>query len=370
MRQQFRVAVQVKSLHKAGLYLHIPFCQKKCAYCDFYSSFANEKLIDEYITALMREIKGWGGSFGRPIDSIYIGGGTPSLLGDRIIPLMDAVKENFEVCENSEITAEMNPTGNAEAFLKAAREAGVNRLSIGVQSGIDKELKALGRTHTAEDACECIELARNLGFQNISLDIMLGLQGSTSQSLKKSIDFILTQEPEHISAYILKIEENTRFYKENVMLPCDDEVAEQYLFLCDELRAAGYDHYEISNFAKGGFESRHNLKYWQCEEYLGIGPAAHSFVDGKRFYYERDLRKFINCPETVLDGVGEEADKIMLGLRLKEGVDLSENAEVQPFLEELEKAGLGGFSSGKFHLTDKGMLVSNSIIMEIMEKML
>ena len=319
--------------------------------------------------ALTKEIKRWGGCYGRPIDSIYIGGGTPSLIGERIIDLIKAVRESFEVSDNAEITAEMNPTKDGTDFLNAAKKAGVNRLSIGVQSGDDKELRVLGRSHTAKDAMKCFEAARKVGFRNISLDIMLGLPESNLKTLSKSIDFLLEMRPEHISAYILKIEPNTRFGKEKPKLPDDDQQAEQYLYLCKRLEDAGYGHYEISNFAKMGFESRHNLKYWECKEYLGIGPAAHSFIGNERFFYERNLKKFIENPETVFDGKAEETDGIMLGLRLKKGVDLAPHQELKPLLDNLVKAKLATFENGRFCLTDEGMLVSNSIITEITEQM-
>lgn len=365
----FRAAVQVRSLHKAGLYLHIPFCQKKCAYCDFYSSFVSDALIDEYVGALSKEIRKWGGCFGRPIDTIYFGGGTPSLLGGRIASLIDAVRDSFEVSPDVEITAELNPGGDVQTFLSASRRAGVNRLSIGVQSGDDKELALLGRGHTAAQAIDTVRTARELGFENISLDIMLGLPESTFVTLNKSLDFIIGLEPEHISAYILKIEPNTRFGRECPPLPDEDEQARQYLMMCERLESAGYKHYEISNFSKPGYESRHNLKYWRGAEYLGIGPAAHSFAGGKRFYYPRDLRAFINEPTTYPDGSGgDEQERLMLGLRLREGVELSGYKQLEPLLGQLEKANLGRTENGRFSLTDQGMLVSNSIITEILER--
>lgn len=359
----------MRSLPKAGLYLHIPFCRKKCAYCDFYSSFASSALIDEYVAALKREIVRWGGCFGRPINTIYIGGGTPSLLGESIEEVLDAVYKSFTVENGAEITAELNPDSDTKAFLSAAARSGVNRLSIGVQSGNDAELRALGRGHTAQDAKNTVNIARGYGFKNISLDLMLGLPDSSVGSLLESIDFITSLEPEHISAYILKKEPNTRFGKEDIALPDEEQQAEQYLAMCERLKAAGYEHYEISNFAKSGFESQHNLKYWNCEEYLGIGPSAHSFADGKRFYYERELRKFMSCPEVVNDGLGgDEQERLMLGLRLSRGVDLTPYKQLDAFLRQLEAAGLGSCKDGRFSLSDQGMLVSNSIITEILER--
>lgn len=359
----------VKSLTNLGLYLHIPFCKRKCAYCDFYSAVFNNTLAENYTTALQREIKQWGGNINRPIDTIYLGGGTPSLLNDCLSPLLETVRDNFKTEENAEITLEINPQDNIETVLKNAKKAGINRLSIGAQSGSDTELCALGRTHTAADTKKAVETARNLGFSNISLDLMIGLPDSTIESLKQNLDFLLSLNPEHISAYILKIEPKTLFYKtqDTLNLPNEDEICEQYLFMCNYLEQNGYNHYEISNFAKEGFESRHNLKYWNCEEYLGLGPSAHSFLEGKRFYYPRDLKAFINGNIPTPDGDGgDKGEQIMLALRLKKGVDIS----LLPVnkLDLYVKNNLAEINDGFFSLSDQGMLVSNQIISQLLEE--
>ena len=195
----------MKSLtNPLGLYIHIPFCEKKCNYCDFYSAFYNKDTLCVYLEALKGEIKKWGGQTDRPIDTIYIGGGTPSLLGDEILSLTDCIKENFTVLDDAEFTVEVNPT-SSDKFLSFAKDAGVNRLSIGVQSGRDETLEILGRTHTARDAALTVKAARDLGFDNISLDLMIALPNSNIQTLKKDIDFILSLNPAHISSYILDI---------------------------------------------------------------------------------------------------------------------------------------------------------------------
>ncbi len=328
-------------------------------------------MLDRYQTALKKEIIRWGGLFGRPIDTIYIGGGTPSLLGERIEGIIYAIRQSFAVDENAEITAELNPEGDIEQFLLSAGRAGVNRLSVGIQSANDDELLLLGRRHTALAAMKAVVSARNLGFSNISVDLMLGLPHSNTKSLKRSIDFALSLSPEHISAYILKVEKNTPFGRSNgLALPDDDMIAEQYGLLCDTLRNRGLLHYEISNFAKAGYESRHNLKYWRGEEYLGIGPAAHSFVEGRRFYYPRSLHSFLKNPEIIPDGAGGGLDElIMLSLRLCEGYDFEKYPALLPYLSQLEGAGLGQLEGTGFSLTDRGMLVSNSIITEILERL-
>lgn len=365
----------------AGLYLHIPFCAKKCAYCSFYSAPIHKDVLDRYSEALIKEIEKWGGSMGRPFETVYIGGGTPSLLGDKIIPLLNAVKKNFSVINGAEITAEINPTPSIENFLYAAKEAGVNRLSIGLQSANADELLLLGRTHTAKIAEQAYFKARNIGFNNISLDLMTGLPKSDKKSLNQSLDFISELNPEHISAYILKIEEKTALYKrKDIVFSGEKEQAEQYLYTCEYLENKGYSHYEISNFAKKGYESRHNLKYWECEEYLGIGASAHSFFDGKRFYYPADLKAFNENPKTVFDGFGGDMEEyFMLKIRLKSGIDLKQfekrfsiniKDDAYSFLRLLEKERLGILKENRFSLTDKGMLLSNTIITDILERLI
>ncbi len=381
----YRVAVSVKFLtdkKPIGLYLHIPFCEKKCAYCDFFSGFTTDLQLDIYAEKLIEKINEWGGKLNRPIiDTVYLGGGTPSLLGERIIPIMNAVKSAFLLADNNEITLELNPNGETEKTLKSALKAGVNRLSIGAQSGNDKALKLLGRTHTAKQTENAVRTARSLGFENITLDLMIGLPNSNSDTLEADIDFILKLKPEHISAYILKIEENTLFYKnrENLNLPDDDSIAEQYEFMCDYLKKKGFRHYEISNFCKKDKAGRHNLKYWNGEEYLGIGPSAHSFLDGKRFYYPRDMKGFLEGNTPLLDGIGgEKQEYIMLKLRLDRGLNFKEyNEKYGEALAEsfkksamaLESQGLLTVDSEKIALTDSGMAVSNSIITYLLERL-
>lgn len=362
-----------------GLYLHIPFCEKKCNYCDFYSSFVTEELLDKYTVALIREIKQWGGKINRPIDTIYFGGGTPSLLSHRLEEIVKEIRNVFIVSKTAEITLEINPKGDALKVLEYAKKAGVNRLSIGAQSGINSELEILGRTHSAEDTVKTLKTAKKLGFSNVSLDLMLGLPFSSIKTLKISLDFITALNPQHISVYILKLEKNTAFYKniEKLNIPDDDSVAEQYLYMCEYLENKGYSHYEISNFCFGDNRSRHNLKYWQGEDYLGIGPSAHSALDGKRFYYKRDLRDFVAGNTPISDGESGSAEEyVMLNLRLDSGIDLAElencfNISLLPDFfnrcKAFEKAELIRMDGKKITLTSKGMLLSNSIITELLE---
>lgn len=372
MQPQFPAAVWVKFLHNAGLYIHIPFCKTKCAYCDFYSCVPSDSVLEDYLSALCREMEKWGGLSDRPIDSVYIGGGTPSILGGRIEELMISARNAFNITSDAEITSEINPDAEDD-FLYAAKRAGINRISMGVQSADDAELKVLGRRHTAKEAKETYYRLLRAGFDNISLDLMLCLPDSNISTLKKSIDFMLDLRPAHISAYILKLEERTKLYamKNTLNLPNDDESAEQYLYTCKRLEEAGYNHYEISNFALNGKESRHNLKYWKLEDYLGIGPSAHSLIGTKRFFYGKNLREFLNGAEPVFEAeLDRKYEEIMLGLRLKEGIDIKDCRKNDSFMhkaEKLEKAGLARLDFPRFSLTDSGMLVSNAIINDITE---
>lgn len=335
--------------------------------------------MEEYTQALIRSVKQWGGKINRPIDTIYLGGGTPSLLSHRLVPLLNAVRSSFNVLKNAEITLELNPTPEAEDVLEYALSAGVNRLSVGVQSGIDKELQILGRSHTASQAADTIKRAREMGFHNISLDIMLGLPFSSLKTLETSLDFLTELKPEHISAYLLKIEEKTAFYpiKDKLKLPNDDAQANQYLFLCQYLKDKGYEHYEISNFCKKGFGSRHNTKYWLGHDYLGIGPSAHSAMDNKRFFYERNLKQFIKGAKPIEDGTsGGIEEYIMLRLRLNSGISIIEleqkfgiylNNSFLAKCKAFEKENLLHNEKDRIFLTDAGMLLSNTIITELLE---
>lgn len=333
---------------------------------------------EKYVEKLLAEINKWGVRTARPINSIYFGGGTPSLLsGSEIKAIMSAINDSFNITDDCEVTCEVNPN-SADGFLKDAILAGVNRISIGIQSANNEELEKLGRLHSFEEAENTFKKARGLGIKNISADIMLGLPGSNITTLKTSIERILALNPNHISAYILKIEENTYFYKikDSLSLPCDDDIAQQYLFLCDTLKQFGYEHYEISNFALDSFESRHNNKYWQCEEYIGIGPSAHSFFEGKRFYYSNSLKDFLEEKEPVFDSFGGDKEEyIMLRLRLSKGLEFNEYKSLfNEDLDEsvikkakiLEKNGLCKVTKDRIFLTDQGMLVSNSVILNLL----
>ncbi len=364
------------------IYIHVPFCDSKCPYCDFFSLPADESKIDEYakaVTAQMEEYK----SGNIEAQTVYFGGGTPSIIGaKRLAELLKGASQVFRVSETAEITVEVNPTFVDYPFFRALREAGVNRISMGMQSAIDSELKRLGRRHSKADVESAVRAAQRTGFENISLDIMLGLPDSSTESLNESIGFAASLGIQHISSYMLKLEENTPFYGMNLNLPDDEGTAEQYLFCVEELGKQGFGQYEISNFSKPGFESRHNLIYWHDEEYLGFGPSAHSFYKGRRFYCPRDMSAFLRG-EKIDDGEGGSFEEfVMLGLRLSEGITrkscearFANGGTLYDTLLERSEALIHGtknpqrmFTADKNRicLTPEGFLLSNTIISKLL----
>ena len=360
-----------------GLYIHIPFCKSKCPYCDFYSGRADKEEYESYVNILVEKIKLWGNRTDKEVSTVYFGGGTPSIIGaDLLCKILSCIKENFRISENPEITVEINPdSGKSIDFVKL-KECGFNRLSIGMQSAISSELKALGRIHSAEEARLTVERAQNAKFENISLDLMMGIPNQSIESLRESISFCVSCNVTHISSYILKIEENTKFYsmKDRLTLPDDDKQAELYLEAVKMLEKLGYKQYEISNFAKTGFESRHNINYWNCGEYIGIGPSAHSFLNGKRFYYNRSISDFEK--DIIIDDGegGSEEEFIMLSLRLKSGLNFEKYKKKfespLPYAlikkaESYAKAGFMEIEKDKISFTPKGFLVSNTIISDL-----
>lgn len=360
-----------------GLYIHIPFCRSKCPYCDFFSCRASESDYDNYIKCLKNIMKYHSEIIDKEIDTVYFGGGTPSVLGaDRIAGILEYTRECFSVSNKAEITMEANPASGKFFDFARIAEFGVNRISLGMQSSNQKELKALGRLHSAEDVENTIKLIRKAGINNISLDLMMGIPYQTVESLRDSIDFCVAQNVSHISSYILKIEKGTIFEKryDSYDFPSDEEAADLYLFAVDYLSKNGFEQYEISSFCKKGFESRHNLKYWTLGEYLGIGPAAHSFIDGKRFYYDRS---FENFEKNIIRSEGEGGtteEYIMLGLRLKRGLDLTEckkilgekgSENLLKTSEKFVKAGLMEQKNNHLNFTPKGFLVSNAVLAQI-----
>lgn len=376
-------------MEKLSLYIHIPFCVKKCEYCDFYS-LCDLSLREKYVNALIAQIKDFRSEAkNKLVDTIYFGGGTPSLLsGDAMLRIMKTIRSVFRVAEEAEISMEANPGTLNPEKLSAYREAGINRLSLGLQSADSEELKRLGRIHTREEFESSFLLARLEGFQNINVDIMYALPNQTEQTLSDTLDYVIALDPDHISFYGLKIEPETPFGRDETIedsLPVEDTQADMYLNSVEKLENAGFLQYEISNFSKPGFECNHNLKNWKCRDYLGFGPAAHSFFDGKRFSYKKDIDAFIADPlkRNKLYDEYEELTYgdvawqfVMLGFRLRLGIDVVEYEErfgddfdaryLEKMAPFIDKQYILKTKNG-YRLSRRGLLISNYILSEILE---
>lgn len=364
-----------------GIYIHIPFCRSKCPYCDFYSMRYSEEKAQQYKDALLRAIEQSPRAEGM-VDSIYFGGGTPILMGHDLCEILDRVRARFPVAEDCEITVEANPAVMTLGCLRELHRHGFNRISMGVQSAVDDQLRTLGRLHSAAQARESVELCRIAGFENISVDLMLGTPGQTEDSIDA---FCETFCPivEHISAYLLKVEEGTPFARRHIETQCpdEDESAALYHKTVDTLRRWGFHQYEISNFAKDNRYSRHNTRYWNSTDYLGIGPAAHSFWNGERRYFPRDLDGFIERKNPwdlwEFDTAGGDFfEYAMLRLRLTDGLRFEEcmkkypNMDLTEFRKKAEllaQHGLAVVDEKHAALTTEGFLVSNSAIWSLLE---
>lgn len=388
------------------LYIHIPFCVKKCRYCDFLSMPADEDTRDRYVEALCHEIEAYGRA---SIETIYFGGGTPSVIGaEKLIRILECVRTHFAVMEEAEITVEINPATIDKKGLQKLRENGVNRLSIGLQSINDEELKLLGRIHDHEDFLRIYDDARKVGFKNLNVDLISSLPGQTVERYLESLEKVIELKPEHISSYSLILEEGTPFYEvysqRPDLLPKEEEDREMYHQTREKLREAGYESYEISNYAKPGFESKHNSGYWKRIPYLGLGLGASSFMNHARWKNISDLKEYLQIwgqtdienagkfvgygPEKEMVGTGkgcriheeyekltlqdEMAEYMYLGLRMSEGISMEEfeqsfglkMTEVYgDVLKKLEKQGLLVIEGQKdrVYLTDFGMDVSNYV---------
>ena len=367
-----------------GLYIHLPFCVRKCAYCDF-CSFAgvDGSVISEYADALASEILSYR-ERGFKVDTVFFGGGTPSLLSpEDFLKIMRAVRESFLLSDEAEITLEANPKTLDRKKIESFVSSGVNRISLGLQSIHENELKILGRIHSYSEFLDTYRLCREAGIDNVNVDLMYGLPEQTVESFKETLRAVIDLSPEHISVYGLILEEGTPLYEKQSTLsfPSEDCEYEMHLLADRHLSRAGYCHYEISNYSRAGKESRHNLKYWRCEEYIGVGVSAHSYLDGYRFgrtqsltEYLRGNREYLN--KEYIDRDGEALEKIMLGLRLREGISLKEYEDLFGFdltekhrekLITLEKMGYARIYSGRLSLTAEGFYVSNYIINELTE---
>lgn len=368
-----------------GLYIHIPFCKAKCAYCDFYSLAHSEEKMDAYMAALLRHLEEVAPrAAGMQVDTVYFGGGTPSYLGAaRLCRILQTVLRRYDVARDAEITLEANPDSAGEwKELRRLRRAGFNRLSLGVQSTDDALLRRIGRVHTYEQVQQAVKAARQAKFTNLSLDLIYGLPGQTVEDWQRTLADAVALGPEHLSCYGLKLEEGTPLWqqRQTLTLPDDDAQADMYLYTVAALGEMGYEQYEISNFAKPGKASRHNLKYWNMEEYAGFGPGAHSDFGGVRYGYVRDVDSYIAgklvLSESENDStLARDYEYVMLSLRTAAGIDRQTfekryRQRFQPMealFEQYEKAGLALPTEGGWRLTPKGFLVSNSIIAALQE---
>ena len=368
-----------------GLYIHIPFCKAKCAYCDFYSLAHSEEKMDAYMAALLRHLEEVAPrAAGMQVDTVYFGGGTPSYLGAaRLCRILQTVLRRYDVARDAEITLEANPDSAGDwKELRKLRRAGFNRLSLGVQSTDDALLRRIGRVHTYEQVQQAVMAARKAKFTNLSLDLIYGLPGQTMEDWQRTLADAVALGPEHLSCYGLKLEEGTPLWqqRQTLTLPDDDAQADMYLYTVAALGEMGYEQYEISNFAMSGKESRHNLKYWRMEEYAGFGPGAHSDFGGVRYGYVRDIDSYIAgrlvLSESETDStLARDYEYVMLSLRTAAGIDRQTfekryRQRFQPMetlFEQYEKAGLASRTEGGWRLTPRGFLVSNSIIAALQE---
>lgn len=374
---------------RLGIYIHIPFCASKCAYCDFYSVSGCEHIMPDYQSALLDHIDESSASIKNyEVDTVYFGGGTPSYYGaERIVEILNELKLNGNVRLDSEITVECNPDSMHLGDLQLLREEGVNRLSIGVQATDNNLLKLIGRRHNYQQAVKAFNDARAAGFDNISIDLMYGLPSQTKGEWADSLSKIVALHPEHISCYGLKLEEGTRMYREyngSPILPDDDEQADMYSYAAAMLKRYGYEHYEVSNFCAPGFESKHNLKYWNLDDYMGFGPGAHSCIGKVRYSFIRDLKRYISAVyrntalvdeyETV-DQFGRAVEYVMLAMRTARGmseIDYREHCQcdfrpVERALAAFEKKGWAEKTDDRWHFTVPGFLISNQLIGILLE---
>lgn len=379
-------------MSQAGLYLHIPFCRSHCSYCDFATGMYEADVAERYVQALCREVSKWN-EIENPfaVDTIYFGGGTPSLLiTSQIERILEAVSDRFEIIDDAEVTLEINPASISSSDelsnqkLREFRRSGINRASFGAQTFDDRELKQLGRTHTSADIPSTFQRLREAGFDNVNFDLIAGLPGQTLSSWKRNLDLALELRPDHLSLYLLDVHEGTpladQIHSGMRPRPDDDLAGEMYGTMIDQVSAAGYEHYEISNFCLPGFQARHNTKYWNGAPYYGLGCSAHSY-DGarRRWANERDFGKYVQLIEgehtpiverTDLNEEDARSESIFLGLRLMRGLDLADyrsrfgadlREQYDAELVRLRAAGLIEIDHELLRLTTRGALLSNEV---------
>lgn len=374
---------------RLGVYIHIPFCASKCGYCDFYSLAGCDHMMPDYQDALIDHIEESSQALkSYEVDSVYFGGGTPSFYGaDRIVEIFNTLKLNGNVRLDSEVTVECNPDSTSLNALKLLREEGVNRLSLGVQCANNDILKLIGRRHNFQQVKRAIQDARDAGFENVSLDLIYGLPSQSKSDWAETLARTIELHPEHISCYGLKLEEETPMYeryKGSPILPDDDEQADMYFYAADVLERYGYKQYEISNFAAKGFESKHNLKYWNLDDYMGFGPGAHSCVGNLRYSFVKDLKQYISGVArgvsiideyNRIDPMEKAVEYIMFGMRTANGI--SENdyrtrcqcdwRPIHKVLLAFAEKGWAEKTGDRWHFTVPGYLISNTLIGILLE---
>jgi len=387
----------MKDTKERSIYIHIPFCEHRCNYCDFFTTggYEQEK-IEEYCAYLIQEIDIYTSRADDKecsINSVYFGGGTPSYASEKAIArIMKKIHNDFNVLNNAEITIEVNPRSAIKDKLNAYREAGINRLSIGIQSQNKDELNTLERIHSADEGLETVRSAREAGFDNISIDFMYGTPGQTLQSWEKTLESVKIMDPEHVSAYSLMLEEGTRMtiqvQKGELVLPESDTAADMFELANDRMKALGYDHYELSNYSKPGFESRHNLHYWEGKPYIGFGMSSHWYDGTTRYWNSKIFSKyyeFIDTGTLPIDGeerltkVQQMNEVIMLSLRLRKGLSLRSYGEkfgsqaaddlsrkIELMLKEEQDLEFLNYKDGQVQLTTKGFYVSDEIISKLL----
>lgn len=363
-----------------GLYLHIPFCRQRCHYCSFNTGPYRPAAMDRFLAALLREIDlvgeaEWAGDVA--IGTVFFGGGTPSLLeADELETILDRLRKRLAVAPAAEVTVECNPESLSRDKAEGYRLAGVNRLSLGVQSLDDDLLARLGRLHSSQEAGRAFEAARAAGFDNVSVDLMYGLPDLDLARWERTVREILAWSPEHLSAYALTLDEGSRWAGEGVAgLPDEETVTAQYWALARLAREAGYEHYEISNYARPGFRSRHNQVYWRAEEYLAFGPGACGFLGDVRYGNVKPVERYCALLEAghlplgsheVLTPAQRTAEKVILGLRLSDGVPLAGLEDRRPLIDTWQSLGLLEVAGDRCRLTEAGFLLSDSLFVQLL----
>ena len=372
-----------------GLYIHIPFCEKKCDYCNFVSYCKKDEEKTKYANNLIREIQIQGAKYREyKVDTIFVGGGTPTCMPTgELLMIIQAVYQNFDVDKNAEITVECNPNSLTVAKILELKKANVNRLSIGLQAYNNKTLKEIGRLHSKKQFDECYKSAKSIGFENISVDLILGLPKQKMINIKQELRHLTKLGVKHISAYGLILEEGTRLYKNvqdgKTKLPTEEKSLKMYRLTKKYLQKHGIERYEVSNFAQNGFESKHNLKYWTNQEYLGLGVVSSSFMDGKRWKNKDDLDEYdsfikqnkIPTEEVEEPNKNEKMEEvIMLSLRTRDGIDLQKfqndfgidlQKDKSKQIKNLQSQNLIEIANGKLYCLDRGFEVLNQVILEL-----